>query len=40
MLEFNIYSVGKVNSGLYISLKYDLKEIIEQHIVGDKPLHF
>lgn len=40
MLDFNIYSVVKRNCGLYIGLKYDLKEIIEQHVVGDNPLHF
>ena len=40
MLDFNIYSSVELNTGLYISLKYDLKDIIEQHIVGDNPLHF
>lgn len=40
MLDFNIYSLAKLNDGLYITLKYDLKDIIELHIIGDNPLHY
>jgi hypothetical protein len=40
MLDYNIYSLVNVNTGLYIGLKYDLKVIIEEHVVGENPLHF
>ena len=40
MLDYNIYSIVDVNNELYVSLKYDLKVIIEQHIVGQNPLHY
>jgi hypothetical protein len=34
MLDFNIYSVVKLNSELYIPIKYDLKDIIEQTLLA------
>ena len=40
MLDYNIYSIVDVNNELYVSLKYDLKVIIEQHIVGQNALHY
>jgi hypothetical protein len=39
MLDFNVYTILKLDCGLYIRLKYDLNGIIEQHVVGDNPLH-
>lgn len=39
MLDFNVYSIQTVNSELYIPLKYNLKDIINQHVVGGNPLH-
>ena len=40
LLDFNVYSLQEQNDSLYIPLKYDLRDIIQQHIVGDNPLHF
>ncbi len=39
MLDFNVYTVLKLDCGLYIRLKYDLNGIVGQHVVGDNPLH-
>ena len=35
MQDFNIYSLVEIDSELYITLKYDLRDIIEQHVVGE-----
>ena len=40
LLDYNVYSLQKLTNGLYIPLKYDLRDIIREHIVGDNPLHF
>ena len=40
LLDYNVYSLEKLTNGLYIPLKYDPRDIIREHIVGDNPLHF
>ena len=39
LLDYNIYTVVELNGKKYIIITYDLRDIIEQHIVGDNPLH-
>lgn len=39
MLDFNVYSLQQHFDAIYITLKYDLKDIIREHIVGQNPLH-
>lgn len=40
MLDFNVYSLQRHSDAVYIPLKYDLRDIIREHIVGENPLHF
>ncbi len=39
LLDYNVYFMQETDNGLYIPLKYDLKDIISMHIVGANPLH-
>lgn len=40
ILDYNVYFIQRPVSGLYIPLKYDLRDIIKQHVIGENPLHF
>ena len=39
LLHYNIYTVVELSDKKYISIKYDLRDIIEQHVIGNNPLH-
>ena len=40
MLDYNLYSLQEVRGTSFIPLKYDLRDIIDLHVVGENPLHF
>ena len=41
LLDFNIYQcVRTLDNDLVVPLKYDLNDIIEEHLLGTNPLHF
>jgi hypothetical protein len=40
MLDFNVYALQRHSEAVYITLKYDLRDIIREHIIGENPLHF
>lgn len=40
MLDYNVYSTQKLDGRIYVPLKYYLGDLIDQHVVGENPLHF
>ena len=41
MLDFNVYSILKLKQfdATFIPFKYDLRDLIKLHVVGENPLH-
>ena len=40
MLDYNLYSLQEQLGSAFIPLKYDLRDLISLHVVGENPLHF
>lgn len=40
MLDYNVYSLQKLSNSLYVPLKYHLGDLVDQHVIGENPLHF
>ena len=40
MLDFNVYSLQYQLDSAYVPIRYDLKDVISQQVVGEHPLHF
>ena len=40
MLDYNVYSTHELDGRIYVPLKYYLGDLIDQHVVGEHPLHF
>ena len=40
MLDYNLYSLQEQHGTAFIPLKYDLRDLISLHVVGENPLHF
>ena len=39
MLDY-VYSTQKLDGRIYVPLQYYLGDLIDQHVVGENPLHF
>ena len=39
MLDFNVYSILKQFDATFIPIKYNLRDLIRLHVVGENPLH-